>query len=59
MRCDSTAQDAHSRHHQSQSGHAVLLLVFCALGTVAFFYNFVALAFIQATSLESASARLS
>ena len=28
----------------------MLLLVFCALGTVAFFYNFVALAFIQATS---------
>jgi len=26
------------------------VLVFCALGTVAFFYNFVALAFIQATS---------
>ena len=26
------------------------MLVFCALGTVAFFYNFVALAFIQATS---------
>ena len=35
----------------------MLLLVFCALGTVAFFYNFVALAFIQATRVSRVLAR--